>query len=120
MAGASGFLATMALSQSNEPTRTVTLDLRAGPTGPTGPTGPQGERGLKGEPGPKGEIGPIGPQGPKGERGLKGDVGATGPAGPPGPSGGGPCAGAPQGYSPGVLILNAPGGQVKLWTCLGP
>jgi len=59
-----------------------------------------------------GEQGPVGPRGPEGERGP------VGPAGPVGPSG--TCAGAPAGYSPGILVLNAPGGQVRLWVCLGP
>jgi hypothetical protein len=56
--------------------------------------------------GPQGPAGPIGPQG------------ETGPAG--NSSGGGPCTGAPPGYSAGVLLINAPGGQVRVWTCLGP
>lgn len=91
----SGFLAATALSQGpNEPLRTETVNVATGPTGP------------------------IGPAGPKGERGPKGEVGPTGPAGPPG--NGSPCAGAPAGYSPGILLINHPGGQTRIYTCLEP
>lgn len=54
-----------------------------------------------------GEQGPVGPAGPQG------------PQGPPG-TGGGPCAGAPTGYSPGLLVINHPGGQVTIFTCIEP
>ena len=81
----------MALSQSEAaPTRTVTVSVHNGATGPQGPKGAKGEQG---------------PPGPKGS---------------PGSGGGGPCAGAPTGYSPGFLLINSPGGQVKIWTCLAP
>jgi|SRR5215469_2224288 len=52
--------------------------------------------------------------------------GATGPQGPPGPPGpkGDPGTSGFEcltGYNPGILILNAPGGQTKIYTCLeGP
>jgi len=46
--------------------------------------------------GPKGPPGPQGPKGPKGDAGLE----------------------CPSGYSPGVLVINHPGGQVTLWTCI--
>jgi hypothetical protein len=99
----SGFLAAKALSQSAAaPTRTVTISVHNGATGAQGPTGPKGERGPTGV---KGSIGP------KGERG---------PTGPAGESGGGPCAGAPEGYTPGILQINHPGGQTRIWTCLEP
>lgn len=90
--------------------RTVTVNVA---TGPTGPAGPPGKAGPAGPTGPQGVIGPQGDKGPTGERG------ATGPEGPPG-SGGGPCGGAPPGYSPGILQINSPGGQVNIWTCLEP
>lgn len=49
-------------------------------------------------------------------------TGPTGPAGPPGPAGpkgeAGSSASCPQGYEAGRLVINAPGGQVALWTCL--
>lgn len=84
MVGSAGFLAAGALSQgSQEPTRTVTVNVGTGPQGPAGPPGPQG------------------------------------PQGPPGPSGD-ICGGAPTGFEPGVLVFNAPGGQVRIFTCLGP
>jgi hypothetical protein len=55
--------------------------------------------------GPRGPAGPAGPEGPQG------------PAGPAGP-GGGPCTGAPSGYEPGILVINHPGGQTRIFTCL--
>jgi hypothetical protein len=54
----------------------------------------------------------TGPQGPAGPKGEPGPQGVAGPAGPPGEFS---CI---AGYSPGILVLNAPGGQVKLYTCL--
>lgn len=111
MAGGSGFLAAAALSQATaEPLRTVTVDVGtgiAGPPGPPGATGPKGDTGL---------------QGPQGEQGLKGDQGIPGAIGPPGPAGppGDPCAGAPAGYTPGILQINGAGGQVKIFTCIEP
>jgi hypothetical protein len=39
----------------------------------------------------------------------------TGPQGPPGPAGGFQCL---DGYSPGILVINHPGGQTKIYTCL--
>lgn len=56
--------------------------------------------------GAEGPAGPAGPAGPKGERGEQG---------PPGPAGGATC---PTGFSHGILVINAPGGQVTLATCL--
>jgi hypothetical protein len=54
----------------------------------------------QGATGPQGPPGPAGPQGPKGD------------------SGGFECL---QGYNPGILVLNAPGGQTKAYVCLeGP
>lgn len=99
----SGFLAAKALSSGDSAqTKTVTLSVTNGP------------------PGPKGDTGPAGPPGPEGPKGQEGPKGPAGPAGTGGSGGGGPCAGAPDGYEAGVLVLNAPGGQVKLWVCLGP
>ena len=51
-------------------------------------------------------TGAQGPPGPQGERG---------PAGPPGPAGQFDCG---AGYEVGVLVINAPGGQVRIKTCL--
>lgn len=99
MAAGAGFLGAVQLAQAQEePVRTVTIDVTPGPPGPAGPVGPMG---------PVGEVGP---------KGSQGEVGPIGPIGPPGP--GGSCGGAPPGYSPGILVLNAPGGQVRLWTCI--
>jgi hypothetical protein len=103
MMGSAGFLGATALSQgAAEPTRTVTIDIIPGSAGPPGPAGPKGEQGVPGEVGPQGEQG------------------IPGPPGPPGEGGGGPCAGAPTSYSPGILIINHPGGQTKIWTCIAP
>lgn len=52
--------------------------------------------------GPQGEQGPPGPPGPKGD---------TGPAGPAGLT----CL---TGFSAGILVINHPGGQVRVYTCL--
>jgi hypothetical protein len=107
-AGTAGFFVAGAATTK---TRTVAVNLATGPRGPAGAEGPAGARGPKGDQGAKGEAGPAGAQGPKGEQGI------AGPPGPPGPKGdaGLQCA---SGYSPGVLQLNAPGGQVRIWTCL--
>jgi hypothetical protein len=90
LAAGSGYLTSIALSQQEPPvaTKTVTIDVA---TGPKGDTGPKGE---------KGDPGPRGPQG------------LTGPEGPPG---GLVC---PLGFSFANLVINAPGGQVTIFTCL--
>jgi len=117
MAASAGILGAAQFAQAqDEPTRTVTVNITPGPPGPPGPSG---EKGAKGDQGIPGEIGLTGPQGLKGDQGPPGAKGDPGPAGPPG-TGGGVCGGAPTGYAPGILVLNAPGGQVKIWTCLGP
>ena len=106
-ASMAGFLgATQLAKAQDDPVRTVTIDVATGPQGPEGPPGPIGETGpagIQGEAGPPGPRGPEGPQGPQGLPGV-----------------GGACSGAPPGYSAGILVLNAPGGQVRLWVCLGP
>lgn len=73
LAGASGFLASKALSGSQQATRTVTISVRNGPTGPAGPRGP------------------------------------TGPSG---------ALACPAGFEPGDLVINHPGGQVTVFSCL--
>jgi hypothetical protein len=50
----------------------------------------------------------TGPRGPAGPPGPKGDTGPQGPAG----------LTCPSSYSPGVLVIDHPGGQVRIWTCL--
>jgi len=85
LAGASGFLASQALSASQQATRTVTVNIPTAGPGPTGPQGPQGPAGPKGDPGP------------------------TGPAG---------AQTCPAGFELGDLVINHPGGQVTLHTCL--
>jgi hypothetical protein len=111
LAGVSGFLSASVFAQESTP-RTVTVNVGTGEQGPPGPAGPAGPPGSgSGEQGPPGPPGPAGPRGPQGERG---------PAGPPGESSGDICAGAPPAYEPGFLVINAPGGQAKIWTCLAP
>jgi len=51
-----------------------------------------------------------------GQTGPQGPAGPAGPPGPTGPPGGQTC---PAGYQLGALVINHPGGQVTLWTCLG-
>jgi hypothetical protein len=88
LAGASGFLASTALSRSAPATRTVTIDVGRGATGPAGPAGPRGPAGAKGE---------------RGERGATGPSGATS---------------CPSGFELGELVINHPHGQVRLFGCL--
>ena len=100
LAASSGFLVATGMS-ADAPTKTVTVNVATGPRGPVGPPGPAGPRGEAGAdstvPGPKG------------------DQGERGPAGPPGPRGDFSCI---AGYSPGILQINAPGGQTRIYTCL--
>ena len=110
LAGTAGFFAAGGGSAIGQ-TRTVTVNVGEGSPGPPGPAGPQGVQG------PRGETGAQGPIGPKGDTGAQGPAGPRGPAGP---AGGGPCLGAPAGYEPGILQINAPGGQTRVWTCLAP
>lgn len=44
-------------------------------------------------------------------------TGPQGPAGPPGPAGTSTC---PDGYDAGKLVINHPGGQTAIWTCIAP
>lgn len=105
LAGASGYAASAALglgSQTSPPT--TTIDVGVGEVGPPGPAGPAGERG---------------PQGPKGDTGAQGPAGPPGPPGPQGPAGeGGAGSSCPDGYTEGRLVINHPGGQTAIWTCL--
>jgi hypothetical protein len=87
-AGTTGFLAATTFAQGGEPVRTVTIDVATGPTGPAGPAGPKGDQG---------------PAGPKGD------------PGPPGPSGAQTC---PPGFTSGNLVINHPGGQTTIRTCI--
>lgn len=50
--------------------------------------------------------------GPRGETGSQGPPGERGPQGEPG---GLIC---PEGFTAGELTINAPGGQITLYTCL--
>ena len=94
LAGGAGFLASQALSASQQATRTVTIDVGTGTPGPAGPPGAAG---------PKGDTGPPGPPGPKGD------------TGPPGPSGEQTC---PNGFSLADVVINSPHGQTVLFTCV--
>jgi hypothetical protein len=44
-----------------------------------------------------------------------GPQGPAGPQGPPGPAGSSSC---PTGFEAGELVINHPGGQTAIWTCL--
>ena len=87
--GAGGFLAAEALSQDGEPVTTVTIEV-----------------GEQGPPGPQGEPGPVGPAGPQGEQGEQGVPGASGQQ---------TC---PLGFVHGLLVINHPGGQTTIFTCI--
>lgn len=103
---AGGFGTAAVIAQSGDPVKTVTIDVgkgTKGDPGPVGPAGPKGEPGPRGERGVPGEAGPRGPQGP------------SGPAGPRGEPGGLSC---PTGFVVGRLIINHPGGQTTIITCL--
>ena len=81
LAAGSGYLASVALSQTGEPpTRTVTVDVG------TGPQGHQAQPANR-------------PTGPRGEPGAQG---------PPGPAGSFTC---PNGFSAGYLVINHPAGR---------
>ena len=97
LAGTAGFLTAATTGAGGIAVRTVTVNVGArGPAGPPGPQGPKGDTGARGEQGPQGPKGDTGDRGPQGPAGLE----------------------CPSGYEPGVLQLNAPGGQTRIWTCL--
>lgn len=105
---AGGFGTAAVIAQTGGPVKTVTIDVG---------------KGEKGDPGPAGPAGPAGPKGDKGDtgdKGAQGPIGLTGPAGPKGdqgPPGGTTC---PQGFVFGRLIINHPGGQAEIYTCMTP
>jgi len=103
LAAGSGYLASVALGTSAQATRTITINVAHGPPGPPGEQGPPGPKG------PPGERGPAGPQGVKGDPGAKGDKGDQGPPG------GQTC---PDGFSLADVVINHPGGQTTLFTCV--
>jgi hypothetical protein len=47
--------------------------------------------------------------------GQQGPPGPPGPKGDPGPAGDFTCL---QGYTPGILVINSPGGHVQAYLCL--
>ena len=55
-------------------------------------------------------------------QGATGPIGPAGPAGPPGPKGdpgtGGGATDCPVGSQFKAVLLNAPGGQTEIWTCV--
>jgi hypothetical protein len=102
---AGGFFASQAVMAQNDPVKTVTIDVGKGEQGDPGPAGPAGPAGPKGDKGEQGEQGPIGLPGPKGDKGDQG------------PPGGTTC---PEGFVFGRLIINHPGGQAEIYTCMTP
>lgn len=99
---AGGYFTSQALSQTDSG-KVVTIDVGKGEKGDPGPPGPPGPRGEKGDQGERGIAGPIGAAGPKGDKGE------------PGPPGAVIC---PAGFVWGRLIINHPGGQVTIFTCI--
>jgi len=80
LAASGGFLVSTALGTgSQQPTKTVTVNVGTGEQGPAGPAGPAGP---------------------------KGDPGAPG------------AESCPSGYVFGALVINHPGGQTQIATCL--
>jgi Collagen triple helix repeat (20 copies) len=111
LAAGSGYLASVALSQSSgEPTQTITLNAAIGETGPQGPAGPAGPKGDQGDPGPQGEPGADGAPGPQGEVGPAGPIGPQGPPGDPSDCG--------VGWTFSVVVINTPGGHITFKTCV--
>lgn len=106
-AGGLGTAAVIAQTSADD-VKTVTVDVGKGEKGDPGPAGPAGPAGPKGEKGEKGE---------QGEQGLRGLTGPPGPPGPKGEPGGTTC---PKGFVPGKLVINHPGGQATIYTCMTP
>lgn len=106
--GTGGYFTSQAISQTDSG-KVVTIDVgkgEKGDPGPAGPPGPKGEKGEKGEQGEKGErgiAGPVGPAGPKGDKGEPGEPGAV------------VC---PNGFVWGRVVINHPGGQTTIFTCI--
>jgi hypothetical protein len=127
-AGTAGFFVAGATSTTQ--VRTTTINVATGPPGPQGKRGPPGPAGPAGARGPQGDTGPRGLEGPKGETGPRGLQGEAGPKGEPGPAGPKGDTGpqgpqgepgktsCPSGFSPGVVVVNHPGGQTRIFTCL--
>jgi len=119
LAGICGAFVAVALGTTDQqPTKTVTINAGEGATGPPGDPGPAGPPGPKGDTGSKGENGTDGKdgaQGATGPAGPKGDVGPPGPKGEPGTGGAENC---PSGSTFGKLVINHPGGQVSIFTCI--
>lgn len=129
LAGGSGFLVSQALGVSTlGNAQTVTINVATGPQGSIGPPGPQGD------PGPAGPGITM-----KGSVATPGDLPATGnkPGDTyivqsngsiqtwdgtkwvsTGPIVGGGTTNCPTGFTPGELVINHPGGQTSIWTCL--
>jgi hypothetical protein len=92
LAGGSGYLASEALTAGSQDAQvTTTINLATGESGPPGPAGPTGEQGPAGEKGPPGPIGPTGSAG---------------------------AVTCPPNFIEGELVINHPGGQVTIFTCI--
>jgi hypothetical protein len=109
-----GGLTAFAIAQGQVPEKTVTIEVGKGEKGDTGPAGPAGPIGPAGPAGPKGDKGDVGPAGPTGPRGPAGPAGPKGDKGEPG------AVTCPPGYIYGKLIINHPGGQATILTCMTP
>jgi hypothetical protein len=98
-----GLAVLVSTTGAQTPQFTTTVNVGTGGQGTPGPPGPQGERG---------------PAGPQGERGPAGPAGPPGPQGPPGTSTSPAGLECPSGYVLGDLVINHPGGQVTILTCI--
>ena len=123
LAAGSGFLASTAISAGSQAAvRTTTISLTNGSQGPAGPPGPPGPAGAGLT--PKGSVASVGDLPATGNQ--KGDTyivtanssiqvwdGTKWV-----PSGSVALLGCPEGFSPGELVIDHPGGHVTLYTCL--
>lgn len=128
LAAGSGLLAAKALGVGAQgPSRTVTINVATGPQGPAGPPGPQGD------PGPAGAGLEI-----KGTVPTRADLPSSGNKqgdtyivtadgsiqvwdGTKWVQSGSIAAGSigcPSSFTAGELVINHPGGQTIIWTCL--
>ena len=97
LAGGAGFATSVALSSGKIiPAKTVTINVATGPIGPQGP------------PGPAGATGPPGPAGTTVTTTVATTTVTTTV----------PTMQCPTGFSEGEVVINHPGGQTIIWTCI--
>jgi hypothetical protein len=128
LSAGAGVLAATALGVGAQgPSRTVTINVATGPQGPPGPPGPQGEQGppgtgitIKGSVPTRADLPATGnKQGDTyivsgdgsiqvwdGTKWVESGSIATG------------SIGCPSSFTAGELVINHPGGQTVIWTCI--